>query len=137
MRVAFTLIGGSTWTGGINYLENLLSAIAEEPTCNIKPILFAGKSTDPKTLARLQPYLAEPPILSSIWDNNRVMRMMRLICGFGLQRDYFAEQQFKKSKINVVFQHAAWYGCRFNIPTLAWIADFQHRQLPLMFSKRN
>jgi len=36
-----------------------------------------------------------------------------------------------------VFQHAAWYGLWFPIPALAWIADFQHRRLPQMFSRTN
>ncbi len=137
MRVAFTLIGGAGWTGGINYLENLLSALSEQAECNITPILFAGTDADTKVLDRLSPYLGEPPILSAVWNNNKQMRIMRLLCGFGLQRDYFAESEFKKAKIDVVFQHAAWYGCLFDIPTLAWIADFQHRRLPNMFSKTN
>jgi glycosyltransferase involved in cell wall biosynthesis len=131
------LIGGTGWTGGVNYLENLLSALSEQPDCKVYPMLFAGSDADPKVLARLTPYLAEPPILSAVWNNGRLMRIARLTCGFGLQRDYFAEREFKRSKIDVVFQHAAWYGCRFDIPTLAWIADFQHRRLSMMFSKFN
>ena len=137
MRVAFGLIGGAGWTGGINYLENLLSALSEHPDCNVQPILFAGKDADPNVLARLLPYLSEPPILSTVWNANKLMRLTRLICGFGLQRDYLAEREFKRAKIDIVFQHAAWYGCYFKIPTLAWIADFQHRRLPKMFSKIN
>ncbi|ESS74095.1 putative glycosyltransferase [Methyloglobulus morosus KoM1] len=137
MRVAFTLIGGAGWTGGVNYLENLLSALPETPECNISPVLFAGTDTDQNTLSRLAPYLVEPPILSPVWDNNKLMKIARLVLGFGLQCDYLAQREFKRANIDVVFQHAAWYGCRFGIPTLAWIADFQHRHLPKMFSKIN
>lgn len=137
MRVAFSLIGGAGWTGGINYLENLLSALSEQPNCKVCPVLFAGTDTDPELLARLSPYLAEPPILNTIWNNNKLTRLSRLVCGFGLQRDYLAEREFRRAHIDVVFQHAAWYGSRFGIPTLAWIADFQHRRLPMMFSKSN
>lgn len=137
MRVAFTLIGGAGWTGGVNYLENLLSAVAEQNDRTVSPVLFAGTDADPKVLTRLAPYLAEPPILSTVWNNNKWMRIARLACGFGLQCDYLSEREFKRANIDVVFQHAAWYGCRFDIPTLAWIADFQHRRLPMMFSKFN
>lgn len=137
MRVAFTLIGGAGWTGGINYLENLLSALAEQPACNVQPVLFAGTKTDSKVLARLAPYLVEPPILSPVWDESKVMRIARLALGFGLQCDFLAKREFKRANIDVVFQHAAWYGCLFGMPTLAWIADFQHRRLPSMFSKFN
>lgn len=137
MRVAFTLIGGAGWTGGVNYLENLLSAVADQPECKIEAVLYAGTDADPKVLTRLAPYLVQPPILSKVWNNDKTMRIARLACGFGLQRDYLAEREFKRANIEVVFQHAAWYGCRFGIPTLSWIADFQHRRLPMMFSKFN
>jgi glycosyltransferase involved in cell wall biosynthesis len=137
MRVAFTLIGGTGWTGGINYLENLLSSVGEQPGCDVQPVLFAGTDTDPKVLARLAPYLAEPPILSPVWNSNKPMRIARLVCGFGLQCDLLARREFKRANIDVVFQHAAWYGCLFGLPTLAWIADFQHRRLPAMFSRFN
>ncbi len=137
MRVAFTLIGGTFWTGGVNYLENLLSSLSEYPDCKVHPVLFAGTDADPKILARLSPYLAEPPILSTVWNNDKLMRFARLLSGFGLQCDYFAKCEFTKAKIDVVFQHAAWYGCRFGIPTLDWIADFQHCRFPQMFSKVN
>lgn len=137
MRVAFTLIGGAGWTGGVNYLENLLSALAAQPDCKVQTVLLAGTDTAPELLARLSPYLAEPPILSSVWNNNKQMRLARRMYGFGLQRDYLAEREFRRAHIDIVFQHAAWYGCRFGIPTLAWIADFQHRRLPTMFSKSN
>lgn len=137
VRVAFTLIGGEGWTGGVNYLENLLSALATQPDCKIQTVLFAGTNTAPELLARLSPYLAEPPVLSIVWNNKTQMQLARAMFGFGLQRDYLAEREFKRAHIDIVFQHAAWYGCRFGIPTLAWIADFQHRRLPAMFSKSN
>lgn len=135
MRVAFTLIGGAGWTGGVNYLENLLSAVAEQAECKVDAVLFAGTDADPKVLARLAPYLVQPPILSRVWDQKRGIRLLRIFCGFVLQRDFFAEREFRRAKINLVFQHQAWYGCLFKVPTLAWIADFQHRSLPSMFSK--
>lgn len=137
MRVAFTLIGGPGWTGGINYLENLLSALSEYPACQISPILFAGTDVDPGLLARLTPFLAEPPILSKVWSKTKWIRLARMATSFGLQCDYFAQREFKRAKIDLVFQHQAWYGSRFGLPTLAWIADFQHQRLPVMFSKLN
>lgn len=109
MRVAFTLIGGAGWTGGVNYLENLLSAVAEQAECKVEAVLFAGTDADPKVLARLAPYLVEPPILSKVWNNDKAMRIARLAYGFGLQCDYLAEREFRRANIEVVFQHAARY----------------------------
>lgn len=135
MRVAFTLIGGKGWTGGINYLENLLSALSELPDRPIDAVLFVGMDADPAVIERLAPYLSEPPIASTTWDRRVGIRLLRLLCGFMLQRDYFAERAFRRAQIDLVFQHQAWYGYLFKVPTLAWIADFQHRRLPAMFSK--
>lgn len=135
MRVAFGLFGGDSWTGGINYLENLLSALAEQPTCSVRSLLFTGTDTDPNVLARLAPYLSESPILNPIWNKNRLIRLIRSSCAFGLQRDFLAEKTFRQANIDLVFQHYAWYGYWFQVPTLAWIADFQHRRLPEMFSR--
>lgn len=137
MRVAFTLIGGAGWTGGLNYLENLLSALTEYPECGVEPLLFAGEDADPAVLKRLTPYLSEAPVISRVWNSQKRARLLQLCRSIILQCDYMARQELKRKRIDVLFQHGAWYGCRLGVPTLAWIADFQHRHLPTMFSKLN
>ncbi len=137
MRVAFGLIGGSHWTGGLNYLVNLLSAIDENPDCLIEPVLFAGAEVSDEDLQVLLPYLAEPPRISEVWDKSSFAYKIRLFQAFFLQKDIIAEREYKKAGIDVVFQHSAWYGARFDVPTLAWIADFQHKYLPDLFTHFN
>lgn len=137
MRIAFTLIGGAKWTGGVNYLTNLLSALSELPNRPVEAVLFTGLDTDAKTLDLLRPYLAEPPIKSELWTKGTMKNRLRLLKGLILQRDSWAEQIFLQAGINLIFQHSDWYGCRFTLPTLAWIPDFQHRYLPNMFSTIN
>ena len=88
MKVAFGVFGGGHWTGGINYLENLLSALSEQPDCGVRPVLFVGADADPGVIARLSPYLSEPIVVSSVWSNGWTMRLTRWACAFGLQRDY-------------------------------------------------
>lgn len=133
--MAFPLIGGGYWTGGLNYLVNLLSALAESGDKSITPILFVGTDQNEQDIAAILPYLSEPPIRAKLWNNGTMQHKQRLLCGVLLQRDYLAEEAFRTAKIDLVFQHSAWYGARFGIPTLAWIADFQHRYLPQLFSK--
>ena len=41
---------------------------------------------------------------------------------------------FKRQKIDVVFENAQFFGWRQDLPTIAWIPDFQHRELPQMFA---
>lgn len=137
MRVAFTLFGGDGWTGGINYLRNLLSAVAELPGRPVEALLFHAPDADQASIAMLAPYLARPPIVVEGWGTGFRQRALRLAGSVVLQRDRVSEAAFRGAGVDVVFQHAAWYGLRFPLPTLAWIADFQHRHLPQMFSRAN
>jgi glycosyltransferase involved in cell wall biosynthesis len=135
MRIAFEVFGGSGWTGGINYLVNLLSAINELPGKPIQPVLFASPKTDPKILERMLPYLAEPPILTEYWTKGTVAYRYRFFSTMLTQKDHIALKLFRQARIDVTFVHASWFGSRFPIPTLVWIGDFQHREFPDMFSR--
>ncbi len=137
MRVAFSVFGGDGWTGGINYLRNLLSAIHESPALGIEAILFIAPETSLDSIAALTPYLVQPPVVVAGWSSQRSARIKRLLGSALLQNDYVSLSAFREEKIDVVFQHAAWYGLRFPIPMLAWIADFQHKHLKHMFSTSN
>lgn len=137
LRVAFPVFGGKAWTGGLNYLVNLFSALAESAPGAITPVVFAGTDQDEQELASLLPYLGQPPLRSPLWNKGSWPYRVRLIRGLLLQRDIAAEQVFRQIGVDLVFQHADLYGARFGIPTLAWIADFQHRHLPQMFSRAN
>lgn len=137
IKVAFSVFGGTGWTGGINYLRNLLSAIAELPGKPVEPVLFIAPDTPESSIALLRPYLAKPPVVVAGWSAGRAARLYRLAGSSLLQRDFISEGAFRQEGIDVVFQHAAWYGLAFPIPTLAWIADFQHKHLPKMFAATN
>lgn len=137
IKVAFSVFGGSGWTGGINYLRNLLSAVAELPGKPVQPILFVAPDTPDSIIDLLRPYLAKPPVVVSGWSGRPASRLYRLAGSSLLQRDFVSEAAFRQEGIDVVFQHAAWYGMAFPLPTLAWIADFQHKHLPQMFSATN
>lgn len=135
MKVAFTIFGGDSWTGGVNYLRNLLSAIAELPEGSIEPILFHAPEADLQVISMLTPFLKQPPIVVHGWSGSLYHRAVRLFGSAFLQRDRVSEVAFRRAGVDVVFQHAAWYGLLFPLPTLAWIADFQHKHLPNMFTK--
>lgn len=132
-RVAFTVFGGDGWTGGLNYLRNLISALAELPGQPVEPVLFVAPETPALELAELRAHLAQPPVVVPGWARDGTTRARRLWHSAVLQDDRISQAAFAQQRIDVVFVHAAWYGLRFALPTLAWIADFQHRHLPHMF----
>ena len=135
MRLAFTLFGDDSWTGGLNYLRNLFSAIAELPHRAVEPVLFVAPGTPGAALDALTPFLGQVPVVVEGWRNSRANRVRRLFQGAILQCDYVSLAAFRAQRIDAVFQNDAWYGLRFPLPTLVWIADFQHRHLPEMFSR--
>lgn len=135
MRVAFSIFGGTEWTGGINYLTNLLSAIAEHPEQKIEAVLFVSNDVDDNNVKRLIPYLSASPVKSEIFNSKSNTNYLKKLRNLIAQKNHDVEYIFKKHNIDVVFQHACWYGARFDLPTLVWIGDFQHKILPTMFSR--
>ena len=49
-------------------------------------------------------------------------------------RNSGVSQVFNNHGIDVVFESANFYGARIEQPCIAWFPDFQHRELPLLFS---
>lgn len=135
--MAFTACGAGGWTGGLNYQRNLLSALAEHTPGRVTPLLFTAPDLPERDHAELHPYLSQPPVVVQGWAASGFQRWKRLWHSSVLQRDRVSERAFAQHGIDVVFVHANWYGLRFDMPTLAWIADFQHCHLPQMFSRFN
>ena len=131
MKVAFTPFVDSQWTGGLHYLRNLFSALAEVPGRPLEPVLFVAPGTPPAAWQTLRPYLMRDPVLVPAWGGRRAVRLLKaMLTG----HDRAAEAAFSSAGIDLVFENDVWYGSRFDLPTLAWIADFQHCQLTHMFS---
>ena len=132
-RVAFTLIGGRFWTGGSNYLLNLLGTLDAWAGDRLVPVLFVGDDVDDELLSPFRELHHVEIVSSSVFDGARFNS--RLAAAFLTGRDRAAEHIFTRHGIDVVFEPAAFYGWRFALPAIAWMPDFQHRQLPQLFSK--
>lgn len=134
MRVAFPLVGGAAWTGGLNYLTNLLAALREFAANEIESVLFVESEEELAGLGSLAELFDLPPVVVArhVGSSRRWRRpLSRLV----FQRDVDLETALRLSGVNIVFQHSEWFGFRFGLPTLTWIPDFQHRYLPDLFGK--
>lgn len=129
LKVAFPLMGHDGWMGGYNYLKTLLSVLQELPGRPIEPIVYANDDVNPVMIEGLEEFTPEGPIVFDARRGHR--RMLAAVLG---QRDVEAEAMFRARGVDVVFQHSAWFGFRFGLPTLVWLPDFQHKHLPQMFS---
>lgn len=133
IRVAFTLIGGKSWTGGYNYLLNLVRVMARYHADAVAPVLFFGTDIDPVEAA---PFGKIPgaEVVMSPWMN-QARKQASLARSLALGVDRPVQKLFQVHDIDVVFENAQFFGKKLGIPAIAWIPDFQHRGMPHLFSR--
>jgi glycosyltransferase involved in cell wall biosynthesis len=132
IRVAFPLIGGESWTGGYVYLKNTLSLIRSRLADTVEASVVLS-------LRERDRYGAE---LSPLVDGRLIVDPSTTQAGSGLRaveavvagRDRLLARLLQQSGVDVAFEVARFYGARFPIPLISWMADFQHRVMPEMFS---
>lgn len=132
-RVAFTLIGGKNWTGGYNYLLNLLRVVQQEAPGQMVPVLLAGTDVPEAELAPLAGIEGCEIVQRSVFNEDHRSRL--LLRSLLLGRDTGAISVIREQGVDVVFESALFLGWRLGVPAIAWIPDFQHRYLPGLFSR--
>lgn len=133
IRVAFTLIGGKNWTGGYNYLLNLLQVITTRRSGDVQPVLFFGADTNADEALPFRAIEGVEIVTSSALNADR--RFASLLMSLLLGADPAMRRLLHEHRIDVVFENAQFHGVRLGIPAIAWIPDFQHRELPHLFSR--
>ncbi|WP_035383195.1 glycosyltransferase family 1 protein [Ferriphaselus sp. R-1] len=131
-RVAFTLIGGKTWTGGFNYLRNLLQVLAQHEGRRLTPVLFVGASMTGTDIEALAAIPGVEFVRTPLLDASRRGRSLLQAIAWG--KDMAVAELFRHHRIDAVFENAQFFGWRLGLPAIAWIPDFQHRELPHMFT---
>ena len=56
MRVAFTIIESKNWTGGYNYLLNLLRLLAKHEQDRLTPVLLVGETCSDDDINNFEKY---------------------------------------------------------------------------------
>ena len=134
IRVAFTLIGGTIWTGGYNYLLNLTRALSEHASGRVQPVLFVGDDVGEERLAPFAALSGIKLVCNSYFDDALSPQHLREAVLTGSDRS--AVREFEAQGVHVIFEAARFYGWRLRIPAIAWVPDFQHRYLRQMFGFR-
>lgn len=134
IRVAFTLIGGRTWTGGYNYLLNLVQVLAAHLPDRVRPVVFLGTDVDAADSAPFRSIAGALAVHDATFNEDRKGARLRHAIVGGC--DNAAARIFQAHGIDVVFEPAQFYGWRFPLPAVAWIPDFQHRYLKHLFDAR-
>lgn len=132
LRIAFIRIGGHSWTGGQNYLLNLLGVLSRYAGHKIRPVVFTGTDCPRDEVEAMSVFDGVQVIQTERFTSGP--HRMEMACSLLLGRDPIATELFRQHAIDAVFEAAQFFGWRFQTPAIAWIPDFQHRGLPEMFS---
>lgn len=132
-RIAFTMIGGKSWTGGYNYLMNLVSLLSDDQSRALAPVLFFGTDVNEEDVAPFAALDRVEVVRSPLFNRSRSVQS--LITSLATGTDWRVRNLFRAHQIDVVFEVAQFFGFNLGIPAIAWIPDFQHRFLPHLFSK--
>jgi glycosyltransferase involved in cell wall biosynthesis len=130
VRVAFSHIPRQFWAGGHNYQSNLFAALDQYRKGEFTPVVFAESGDLAAELDELARIPGVEVVQSGALDARRLGLAEAIVLGV----DRAVAAEFAKSRIDVVFESARFFGWRLPFPTLSWFPDFQHRRLPQLFS---
>ena len=132
IRLAFTMIGGQRWTGGYNYLLNLVSLLSAHGATRVTPVLFFGNDVGDEEVKPFLQLTNAQVVRTALMNRSR--KPISLARSIALGVDAPVKELFSKQRIDVVFESAHFFGSDLKIPTIAWIPDFQHRHLRDLFT---
>ena len=118
-----------SWSGGINYFKNLISAIYSIKDRKIEVIIFTGIKKGgeiPNDFPKIK------LIRYSFFDQKSLSWYLRYAFKKVFNFDFFLEYACKKNKINVI-SHSGYIGRYSKISCIGNIFDFQHKYMPELF----
>ncbi|MDT4740715.1 glycosyltransferase family 1 protein [Bradyrhizobium sp. WYCCWR 12699] len=131
LRVGFTFIPPRLHAGGFNYLRNLFVALHRYRPGELEAVVFAGLSDDDNDLATFAGIPGVEVVKRRAFERDHSGLTSALVAGI----DFAAAAAFRSAGVDVVFEHARFFGWRLPLPAVSWFPDLQHRSLPHLFSR--
>lgn len=131
IRVGFWFDAPFEYSGGVNYIHNLLYALAQVNDGSVEPFVFFAHDLPDSIERRFTPYATV--VRTRILQRHTVTWLAHKL----LERAFGTMPLFKallnSHKIDVLSH--VWFVCRGNMPfrIVAWIPDFQYLHLPDLF----
>jgi len=131
IRIGFVnLFAVREWLGGLNYLRNLLQAVAGLDGRKIEPVLFTGTRTDASVAAE---FSFMPVVRTGALDRGHPLWIMRKATQRVLRCDRILEKVLSAHGISIL-SHSGDLGRGARIRGIGWVPDLQHRHLRHFFS---
>jgi glycosyltransferase involved in cell wall biosynthesis len=134
IRLAIVVTDRKIWTGGYNYLLNLVNVASTYLGGQIVPVVFFSDDAPEEDVAPFAIVSSAEIVRSRALRQSRRARAVMNALFWGV--DPSIRDLFEKNHIDVVLEVAQFFGWRLPQPAIAWMADFQHRLMKHLFSKR-
>jgi glycosyltransferase involved in cell wall biosynthesis len=132
IKVAFIGSVSKVWMGGLNYYKNLLYAISTIKNQEIEVYVFVGKKTDVSIKNMFKEYAIV--IEDAMFDKKSFKWFIFKFEDRILKTNYLLSKLLKMYDIELL-SHSGIFNIN-RVKTLNWIPDFQHLNLPSMFSNK-
>lgn len=121
----------NSWMGGVNYLVNLVHAVAAIPDPKIEFVLLLAPEA---VEAGRKAFPAMPYLTTNLLSGRAPARILSKGLELGIGRNIILERFLKRHGISLI-SHAPSMGPRSRFPAITWIPDFQHVHLPHFFTE--
>ncbi len=130
IRVGFVLAHSASWTGGLNYLRNLIASVHAVPDRSIEPVLIVAPDTPADDWAEFGDVpVLRTPLVGATTPAKLLRRGSQELFG----RDIAFERFLRRHDI-AVLSHSGFLGKSSTIPAISWLPDFQHIRMPRFFT---
>ena len=146
LNLAFVVNGGSGWIAGLHYFQNLFAAIRAAAREEVNLFVLPGEETSDEDLSSLRKFNIEilrvPEAMIESPKPQKQSFLDRLLkrnaigpprAVLNLSKEERLGQYLCSRNIHCIFGIGE-FGANFPVPLISWIYDFQHKELPQMFS---
>jgi glycosyltransferase involved in cell wall biosynthesis len=140
-RIALILTGGQGWIGGMEYIKNIILALASLPTevrATFEISLVTNSLTDSNFIEPFKPFVKKVHNIDTQNKPTLFKRIKRVIkTRFFKRPDYSVFDKFlRRNKFDFIYPYHSPH-CWKSLKNVApWIPDFQHKYLPQFFSEQ-
>jgi glycosyltransferase involved in cell wall biosynthesis len=134
IRIATVVTDRKIWTGGYNYLLNLVEVSGALLAAELSFVLFFGDDVDEADVSPFARLPGTQVVRAVAVRHSRRERVFAKSMLWGV--DPSIQALFDAHRIDLVLEAAQFFGWRLRQPVIAWMADFQHRLLRHLFTKR-
>ena len=131
IKVAFWYDRPQEYSGGVNYMRNLLYAISVSGDTKIQPYVFFGTQVDEKIVNSLRPLATV--ITTKILDRKSVPWFINKLLFKFFGSLLLVKRELRRHDITIVSHAEHVYGRRSPLRIIGWIPDFQYLHLPELF----